>query len=146
MSQFIDVSTHMSAQSPSEMLRELADEVEARDITSRDVYGSGEWLQNFEKDVAEFTRKECAMYCPSGTMAQQIALQVYKAQCKKESKTFIAHPTSHLLVHEQHSYQHLMKAEVLQCGKDTEAMTYNDLEALLGNDGVRSYRSFCFNP
>src|SRR5207253_848799 len=38
-----------------------------------DVYGSGPLIEEFEKEIAELLGREAALFCPSGTMAQQIA-------------------------------------------------------------------------
>ena len=45
-----------------------------------DNYGKGEYITKFEKQIADLLGKESAVFMPSGTMAQQIALRIW---CEK---------------------------------------------------------------
>ncbi len=47
--------------------------------------------------------KEAAVFMPSGTMAQQIALRIWSE--RRGSRTVAFHPTCHLEIHEQKGYQ-----------------------------------------
>lgn len=49
-------------------LQETADFARALGLEA-DRYGSGTFLQSFEKEIAELLRKEAAVFMPSGTMA-----------------------------------------------------------------------------
>src|SRR4051794_20405486 len=58
--------------SPSDMLAELASL--GRDELGEDWYGDGGVVPILEEEVRELLGKEAAVFMPSGTMAQQIAL------------------------------------------------------------------------
>jgi threonine aldolase len=70
-----------------------------------DGYGSGEFLNDFEADVAGRLGFAAARFMPSGTMAQQIAMRVWSERAGV--RHFGMHPTSHLELHEQRGYAHL---------------------------------------
>jgi hypothetical protein len=73
-------------------LRDLADSLTGDELG--DVYGAGSYLENFEADIASEFGKPAAVFMPSGTMAQQIALRLW---CQQSGSNGIAmHPTSHL--------------------------------------------------
>jgi len=64
-----------------------------------DMYGKGDVIERFEKKLAAFLGKEKAVFFPSGTMAQQIALRIW---CDRKSLKKVAyHPLSHLEIHEE---------------------------------------------
>lgn len=120
--------------SPAASLRFLADECERLQIESRDVYGGGaDWLSNFEGKVADFTRKEAALYVPSGTMAQQIALAIYREDENNREAPFMAHESSHLNIHEHSSYAHLLGVPALFCGTRADPLDYNSVDMALKN-------------
>src|SRR5215216_1108989 len=87
-------------QRPHEVLTELATEV--RPDEEPDRYGEGRLINDFEKDVAALLGKEAAVFMPSGTMAQQIALRIWADRARTPSVAF--HPTCHLEIHEQKGY------------------------------------------
>lgn len=129
--QIVDLATPFIQLSPAASLRALADECDRLKIDQRDFYGAGaSWLTEFEASVATFTRKEAALYVPSGTMAQQIALAVYREE-KDPTAPFVAHHTSHLLVHEQDSFKHLLSAPVLICGPRVNPVDYESFDKTL---------------
>lgn len=66
---------------------------------SSDKYGQGSVIEDFQKQMADFLGKEDAVFFPSGTMAQQIALRIWcdEKNCKKVAY----HPLSHLEIHEE---------------------------------------------
>jgi threonine aldolase len=65
---------------------------------------------------------------PSGTMAQQIALQIYTAKSKNQN--FAIHPTSHLELHEQHAYAHLCNLTSVIIGDKNRQLNAQDIENL----------------
>jgi threonine aldolase len=87
---------------PAEILRTLAQRGAAAD---RDLYGEGETLSAFERKIAKLLGKEAAVFMPSGTMAQQIALRIVADRTGR--RTFAAHATSHVVIHEQDGYARL---------------------------------------
>jgi threonine aldolase len=70
-----------------------------------DRYGDGERLARLESRVAELVGAEAAVFMPSGTAAQQIALRIWTE--RKGVPTVAWHPTCHLEIHEQRGYQAL---------------------------------------
>lgn len=93
-----------------------------------DRYGEGEFVETFERRIAELLGKKAAVLLPSGTMAQQIALRIH---CDRRGLGTVAfHPTCHLELHEHSGYAHLhgLKAELV--GDRDRLITLEDLEAL----------------
>lgn len=74
-----------------------------------DIYGSGQLIEEFQADMAEFLGKESAVFFPSGTMAQQIALRIW---CDRKGLKKVAyHPLCHLEIHEQDGLKELHHLE-----------------------------------
>jgi threonine aldolase len=57
----------------------------------RDVYGAGKLIADFEHEIAGMLGKPAAVFMPSGTMAQQIALRLWSE--RRGSATVAFHPT-----------------------------------------------------
>ena len=83
------------------MLAALAEATGADEYA--DAYGEGELIERFEREIAGLLGKEAAVFMPSGTMAQQIALRIWSE--RKGCRTVGLHPTCHLEIHEQRAYQ-----------------------------------------
>lgn len=67
-----------------------------------DRYGGGALAERLEQRVAELIGHEAAVWMPSGTMAQQIALRIH---AERRGRTHVAfHPQCHLEVHEERGY------------------------------------------
>lgn len=63
---------------------------QVRDKEPSDQYGQGETIRQFEEKMAQVLGKESAVFFPSGTMAQQIALRIW---CDETGKKKVAyHP------------------------------------------------------
>lgn len=74
-----------------------------------DRYGSGDFIEPFEAKMARFLGKEAAVFFPSGTMAQQIALRIW---CERLNLPKVAyHPLCHLEIHEQDGLKVLHRIE-----------------------------------
>ncbi|MEM8857292.1 MAG: beta-eliminating lyase-related protein [Chloroflexota bacterium] len=96
----------------AQTFQELADSLNGDEIADR--YGSGDYLQAFEAEIAEMFGKEAAVFMPSGTMAQQIAMRIW---CEKRSNYTVAmHPRSHLETAEHAGYLFLHNIHRLQFG------------------------------
>ncbi|EJL46002.1 MULTISPECIES: threonine aldolase family protein [Brevibacillus] len=82
-----------------------------------DVYGSGEVIDNFQNKMAKYLGKESAVFFPSGTMAQQIAMRIW---CDAKGIRKVAyHPFCHLEIHEEDGLRKLHQIEpVLLADKD----------------------------
>jgi threonine aldolase len=85
----------------SDVLAELAQEAAPDEELDR--YGRGPLVAAFEQEVAALLGQEAAVFLPSGTMAQQIALRLWSE--RRGSRTVAFHPTCHLEVHEDKAYQ-----------------------------------------
>ena len=83
-------------QQPKTMLLALAEATGADEYA--DGYGEGALIEQFEQEVADLLGKEAAVFMPSGTMAQQIALRIWSE--RKGCRTVGLHPTCHLEIHE----------------------------------------------
>lgn len=104
--------------------------------TPWDVYGdfdkTSSYLRDFEQEVAMELGMEDAVCMPSGVMAQSIALLIHENDCPESRFVFACHPTSHLLLHEEEGYQHLlnMEAMVLESSLTTTGDMRTDKEKL----------------
>src|SRR3954452_12780715 len=76
-----------------------------RETADADRYGEGVLASRLEGRVAELLGKEAAVWMPSGTMAQQIALRIHAQHAGRSLVAF--HPQCHLDVHEERAYEWL---------------------------------------
>ncbi|MBF6591448.1 MAG: DegT/DnrJ/EryC1/StrS family aminotransferase [Ktedonobacterales bacterium] len=111
---------------PHAALAELAREVGTAEES--DHYGEGELIEDFEREVAELLGKESALFLPSGTMAQQIALRIWSE--RKRCATVAFHPTCHLELHEQRGYARLHGLHARLVGEAHRLLTLADLEGV----------------
>jgi threonine aldolase len=100
---------------PWTTLLELAERAPA--VGEADRYGGGPLATRLEGRVAELLGQEAAVWMPSGTMAQQIALRIHALQSGRSLIAF--HPHCHLDVHEERGYEwlHGLRATLL-CERD----------------------------
>jgi threonine aldolase len=111
---------------PRATLRALADRAPSNDEV--DLYGERALAERLEARVAELLGKEAAVWMPSGTMAQQIALRIH---CERRGNRRIAfHPQCHLDVHEKRGYAHLHGLHADLLGSRERLATPEDLEAV----------------
>ncbi len=107
--------------------RVLAELVEATDPDLKtDSYGKGEVTANFEKEIASLLGKESAVFMPSGTMCQQIALRIWSDRRNVRHVAF--HPKCHLEIHEQKGYQLLHNLHGVLVGSPDRLTTLDDLK------------------
>ncbi len=90
-----------------------------------DMYGQGELIADFEKQVAALLGKPAGVFMPSGTLAQQIALRIHADRSNIHHVAF--HPTCHLEIHEQKGYQLLHGLHGVLVGSPYRLMTLADL-------------------
>src|SRR4029453_1862281 len=111
---------------PRATLRALAERAPSNDWVER--YGERALAERLEARVAELLGKEAAVWMPSGTMAQQIALRIH---CEWRGNRRIAfHPQCHLDVHEERGYAHLHGLHADLLGSRERLPTPEDLEAV----------------
>lgn len=113
-------------QTPKQQLSELAAYTNAE--ADFDRYGEGELITSFEADVAKLLGKEAAVFMPSGTMCQQIALRIWTDRRMLPRVAF--HPTCHLEIHEQQAYRRLHNLESTLVGSASRMLTLEDLKAI----------------
>ncbi|MDZ5472899.1 aminotransferase class I/II-fold pyridoxal phosphate-dependent enzyme [Bacillus sp. 31A1R] len=94
-----------------------------------DMYGSGKIIEEFQDKLASYLGKESAVFFPSGTMAQQIALRIW---CDRKGLKKVAyHPLSHLEIHEEDGLKKIHHIEpVLLADKNSVI----ELEDIVGMD------------
>ena len=93
-----------------------------------DTYGAGARLEAFEARLAAMLGKEAAVFMPSGTMAQQIAMRIV---CDARGiRTFAAHPTNHLTLHERDGIARLHYINLVPACGPLATLSAPDLEAL----------------
>lgn len=86
-----------------QVLKDVLAEIDG-DVTS-DNYGTGKLIEDFQQKMAKYLGKETAVFFPSGTMAQQIALRIW---CDHKGLKKVAyHPLSHLEIHEEDGLREL---------------------------------------
>lgn len=108
------------------VLEEILEEIGPEE--RQDHYGTGSIIEDFEREVAELLGKEAAVFVPSGTMAQQIALRIWSE--RKGCRTVAFHPTCHLEIHEQRGYERLHHLHGLLVGESHRLIELSDLEAI----------------
>ncbi len=115
-----------------EILLELAETADP-DLQP-DHYGEGEAVELLEARMAGLLGKEAAVFMPSGTMAQQIALRIW---CDRAGSSHVAfHPLCHLEIHEQNGYRRLHGLHSTLLGTADRMFTLEDLEQLVGPVGA----------
>ncbi|HLM37681.1 MAG TPA: beta-eliminating lyase-related protein [Gaiellaceae bacterium] len=93
-----------------------------------DHYGEGGLAERLEARIAELLGTEAAVWMPSGTMAQQIALRLHSE--RRGSRGVAFHPLCHLEEHEERAYEvlHGLKAQLL--GSRDRLIRASDLDEL----------------
>ncbi|WP_449538948.1 threonine aldolase family protein [Ferdinandcohnia sp. Marseille-Q9671] len=105
-----------------EAISEYDDELES------EMYGKGELIEAFEEKMATYLGKESAVFFPSGTMAQQIALRIWCDE--KDVKKVAYHPLSHLEIHEEDGLKELHHIKPILLGDKTRVIEFEDVESL----------------
>jgi threonine aldolase len=111
--------------SPQAALDEMAT---LGDDLASDIYGKGGTVEILENEVRRLLRKPAAIFMPSGTMIQQIALRIHSD--RRHSKVVAFHATSHLELHEDKAYQRLHGLVGLTIGNRYELFTLDDLQQI----------------
>src|SRR5438876_9450344 len=93
-----------------------------------DRYGTGPAAERLEARVAELFGKQAAVWMPSGTMAQQVALRIHAD--RRGCRTVAFHPHCHLDTHEERAYERLHGPHARPIGERDRLITPADLEGL----------------
>ena len=118
--------THDYPKNPRQVLLELADVIDPE--LEEDRYGQGELIARFENDIADLLGKEAAVFMPSGTMCQQIALRIWAS--RRGTRNVAFHPRCHLETHEEKGYQRLHGLHGILVGSADALLTLDDLKAI----------------
>lgn len=90
-----------------------------------DLYGKGQVIEDFQKKMADLLGKENAVFFPSGTMAQQIALRIW---CDEKGLKKVAyHPLSHLEIHEEDGLKELHNIESVFLTEQDQVIDLDDV-------------------
>jgi len=89
-----------------------------------DVYGDGGAVQELEKKFMEITGKERAIFMPTGTMANQLAIHVLSGE---NAKVFVQE-TSHVYRDEADAAQTVHNKRLIPLGQGQAAFTQTDLQ------------------
>lgn len=93
-----------------------------------DRYGAGGAVEALEDEIRTLLGKPAAVFMPSGTMAQQIALRIHAD--RRGSRAIAFHPTCHLELHEEQAYQRLHGLTGVLVGGPRALITLDDLRAI----------------
>lgn len=107
----------------SNYLKELQKINESHPI-KRDQYGYGGVVEELEKKFAELTGKEKAIFMPSGTMANQLAISVLS---EEKTKIFVQ-DTSHVYRDEADAAQSVFNKRLMPLAKDKTYFTAAELQ------------------
>ncbi len=90
-----------------------------------DLYGKGKIIEDFQTKIASFLGKEAAVFFPSGTMAQQIALRIWADQ--KGVHKVAYHPLSHLEIHEEDGLKKLHHIDAVLLANKDRVIEFEDV-------------------
>lgn len=109
-----------------QVLKEAFDQVDGQQES--DIYGNGKIIEAFQEKMATYLGMESAVFFPSGTMAQQIALRIW---CDEKGVKKVAyHPLSHLEIHEEDGLKELHYIETILLGEEAGLIELEDVQNL----------------
>ena len=109
--------------SPQEYLEKL-NEINQTKTIQPDFYGNGGETKLLEEEFAKITGKEKAIYLPTGTMANQLAIKLLNSQNTK----VIVPENSHVFRDEADAAQSVHQKRLVPCGKDLPFFELVDLK------------------
>lgn len=118
-------SRHLGGHGPRLPAEVLAEVHEVLGDIAPDRYGEGGVVAELEEEVRGLLGKPAAVFMPSGTMAQQIALRVHGARSSR--RTVLWHPTCHLQLHEFEAPARLHGLQARPVGDPRRLITLDDL-------------------
>jgi threonine aldolase len=105
------------------VLKEAFQNIEGQ--VASDMYGNGQIIADFQAKMAALLGKETAVFFPSGTMAQQIALRIW---CDEKGLRKVAyHPLSHLEIHEEDGLKELHHIETVLLADKSRVIELDDI-------------------
>jgi threonine aldolase len=109
--------------SPTEYIARLQ-EINQRAAIERDFYGEGGAISALTKKFASITGKEAAIFMPSGTLANQLAIFVLSGE---NSKVFVQE-TSHVFRDEADAAQSIFNKRLIPLAKGEPGFTADELK------------------
>jgi len=109
--------------SPREYLQVLTD-IDQEKPLEPDFYGNGGSTKQLEEEFAKLTGKEKAMYLPTGTMANQLAIKLLNGNNTK----VIVPDNSHVFRDEADASQSVHRLRLVPTGKDKPYFQLEDLK------------------
>lgn len=106
-----------------QILKEAFENVDGQ--LDSEMYGKGKIIEDFQAKMAAVLGKEAAVFFPSGTMAQQIALRIWCDQ--KGLKKAAYHPLCHLEIHEEDGLKELHGIESVLLADKNRVIEYEDV-------------------
>ncbi|TDV40682.1 threonine aldolase family protein [Actinophytocola oryzae] len=106
---------------PHTMLRRMLD----RTPPDAPLFGPDAPVARLERRLADLLGKPRALFFPSGTMAQQVALRIHAERTGRQ--TFTAHPANHLDLWEQRGYAAVHGLRYHPAGDALRLLTLDDL-------------------
>jgi len=106
-----------------QVLKDVLAEIDGE--TASDNYGTGKLIEDFQDKMAKYLGKEQAVFFPSGTMAQQIALRIWSDH--KGLKKVAYHPLSHLEIHEEDGLRELHGIESVLLADKNRVVDLDDV-------------------
>lgn len=100
---------------------------------SADYYGNGGVVADFEQQCVQLFAKQAALFLPSGSLAQPMALRIYSNA--RHTRKVALHPTSHLLLHEENGIEALWQLEPVVFGKPTEVPGLEEIQRAIETAG-----------
>ena len=112
--------------SPKEYLEKL-NEINKKKPIEPDFYGNGGATKLLEDEFAKLTGKEKAIYLPTGTMANQLAIKLLN----KNNTKVIVPENSHIFRDEADAAQSVHNKRLIPVGKDKSYFELTDLEKVI---------------
>ena len=98
------------------------------DETTEDTYGSGGVVELLELEVAKLLGKPEAVFMPTGTMAQQIALRIHAERTGRD--VVLSHHLAHPVIHEDQAVERLHGLHLRPVGSPHRLIAMADLESV----------------
>lgn len=90
-------------------------------------------VADFEQQCVQLFAKPAALFLPSGSLAQPMALRIHSDA--RNLRQVAMHPTSHLLLHEENGIQALWQIEPVVFGKPTQVAGLEDIQQSIAAAG-----------
>ncbi|MFT9599961.1 threonine aldolase family protein [Mesobacillus sp.] len=109
-----------------QVLKEAFENIDGQ--VDSDIYGTGKVIEDFQDKIAAFLGKEKAVFFPSGTMAQQIALRIWCDEKRLQKVAY--HPLSHLEIHEEDGLKELHNIKTVLLADEKRVIELDDVVSM----------------